>query len=87
MLIEQTGTGLADTGVWKSVAGRLADLKVEAELEPSPPRRLVAGKPRAAKRAPAEVATKRVVVEDRGQGLVTDALAATLQRPRASASS
>jgi signal transduction histidine kinase len=80
-LIEQTGTGLADTGVWKSVAGRLADLKVEADLQLSPPKEIVAGKPGVSELAPAGAATKRVVVEGRGDGFVTDALAATLERP------
>ena len=80
-LIAQTGTGLADTGVWKSVAGKLADLQVEADLQLSPPKEVVAGEPGVSELAAAGAATKRVVVEDRGQGFVTDALAATLERP------
>jgi signal transduction histidine kinase len=80
-LVERAGTGLADTSVWKSVAGRLADLKVEADLQLSPPKEIVAGEPAVGVPAPAGAATKRVVVEGRGQSRVTDALAAALERP------
>ena len=80
-LVEQKGTDLADTGVWKALAGKLADLKVEADLQLSPPKEVVAGEPGVSELAPAGAATKRVVVEDGGRGFVTDAVAAALERP------
>jgi signal transduction histidine kinase len=80
-LIEQTGTGLADTGAWKAVAGTLADLRVEADLQLSPPKEIAAGKPGISELAPAGAVTKRAVVDARDGGFVTDAVAATLERP------
>ena len=80
-LIGQTGVRLADRAVWKSVAGRLGDLGVEADLQLSPPKELVAGQPGVTEIAPAGRPTKRAVVEGRSAGFVTDTLAATLERP------
>jgi methyl-accepting chemotaxis protein len=74
VLIERTGSRLADRAVWKAAAGRLAELGVEADLQLSPPKVLAPGEPSASEIA----ATKRVVVEG---GFVTQALAVALERP------
>jgi signal transduction histidine kinase len=81
-LIERTGPQLVDSAAWKAVAGTLAALRVEADLQLSPPKEIAAGKPGVSELAPTGAATKRAVVEGNGVGFVTDALAATLERPQ-----
>jgi signal transduction histidine kinase len=78
-VIEQTGAPLEDAGARRSLLRSLADLRVEANLQPGPD--FGAGKPGVGEPVPDGAITKPTVVLGGGAGFVTQALAATLQRP------
>ena len=81
VLVEQTGARLEDPGAWRTLLGGLADLRVEADLQPSPPKDFGVGEPGVVELSPDATVTKRALVAGTpAGGIVTPALKTTLQR-------
>ena len=83
--IKQTRARLDEAGARRSLLRTLADLRIEADLQPSPQMVVGIGKPGVSELAPDAAVTKQALVEGGDAGklpaFVTQALAATLQRP------
>jgi signal transduction histidine kinase len=80
-LVEEAGARWDDDGARRTLSRALARLRVEADLELSPPKEIVPGKPGVTELAPAGADTKRAMVAGSGGRFITQALATAIQRP------
>jgi signal transduction histidine kinase len=80
-LVEQTGSRLDDDAAQRTLTRTLAALRVEAELQLSPPKDIAVGKRSIGELTPAGAVIKRAVVAGSDAHFVTGALATTLEQP------
>lgn len=79
-LIAQTGTALDDAGARRTLQRTLADLRIEADLQLSPPKGVGVEEPGVSELPPSGAVTKQALVLSDGEEFVTGGLATTLKR-------